>query len=167
MPLNAARTAVIRGIPLPNSAGDWGITCRFEHPLQDYLFLFDKVIHLGRLERSQLYGDVDREFVADMLHLAGRLAEEKIAPLQRMGDMEPARLEGGRVTTTTGFAEGFRAIAEGGWIGTCASPSRGGMGLPTHTTEYGQRVLQCVMCFSRAECPVVTGPDRGPGSSRQ
>ena len=102
----------------------------FRAPVQDYLFLFDKVIHLGRLERSQLYGDVDREFVADMLHLAGRLAEEKIAPLQRMGDMEPARLEGGRVTTTTGFAEGFRAIAEGGWIGTCASPSRGGMGLP-------------------------------------
>ncbi|MFZ9950182.1 MAG: acyl-CoA dehydrogenase family protein, partial [Gemmobacter sp.] len=61
---------------------------------------------------------------------AGRLAAEVLAPLNRVGDTDPARLEGGIVRTPPGFAQAYRAIAEGGWIGLAADPAHGGMGLP-------------------------------------
>ena len=34
------------------------------------------------------------------------------------------------VRTTPGFAEAYRALAEGGWVGLAADPEHGGMGLP-------------------------------------
>jgi len=39
-------------------------------------------------------------------------------------------LENGIVRTSPGYAEGFKAISEGGWIGISADPEHGGMGLP-------------------------------------
>jgi acyl-CoA dehydrogenase len=50
--------------------------------------------------------------------------------LNRNGDRHPARLENGVVRASPGFAEGYRAIASGGWIGLAANPAHGGMGLP-------------------------------------
>ena len=52
------------------------------------------------------------------------------APLNTTADRNPARLENGAVVSSPGFAEGYRAIAEGGWVGMAASPAHGGMGLP-------------------------------------
>jgi acyl-CoA dehydrogenase len=53
-----------------------------------------------------------------------------LAPLNRAGDKHPARLENGVVRTPPGFAEAYRAIAEGGWVAIAASKASGGMGLP-------------------------------------
>ncbi|MCU0902943.1 MAG: acyl-CoA dehydrogenase, partial [Tabrizicola sp.] len=61
---------------------------------------------------------------------AGRLCSDVLAPLNRVGDLNPARLENGAVVSAPGFAEAYRAIAEGGWVGMSASPDHGGMGLP-------------------------------------
>ena len=38
------------------------------------------------------------------------------------------------VRTSPGFADGYRAIAEGGWSAIAASPEHGGMGLPMAVT---------------------------------
>ena len=51
---------------------------------------------------------------------AGRLCAEVLAPLQRSGDLHPARLENGVVRTSPGFAEGYAAIRDGGWVGMSA-----------------------------------------------
>ena len=70
---------------------------------------------------------------------AGKLCENVLAPLNRAGDKHPARLENGVVRTSPGFAEGYRAIADGGWVGMAASPEFGGMGLPmTLTTAVNE-----------------------------
>ena len=61
---------------------------------------------------------------------AAKLCEDTLAPLNRAGDKHPARLENGVVRTSPGFADGYRAIADGGWVGMSASPEHGGMGLP-------------------------------------
>jgi acyl-CoA dehydrogenase len=52
-----------------------------------------------------------------MLTEAGRICEEVLAPLNRAGDLHPARLENGVVRTSPGFADGWRAVAEaaGSW----------------------------------------------------
>ena len=54
----------------------------------------------------------------------------------RAGAPEPGRrpgrraLENGKVTAAPGFAEAYKAFAEGGWNSLAADPAFGGQGLP-------------------------------------
>ena len=60
----------------------------------------------------------------------GKLCENTLAPLNRVGDEQGCKLEDGNVTTPPGFADAFTAFSEGGWIGLNASAEFGGHGLP-------------------------------------
>ncbi len=102
----------------------------YRAPLGDYLFLFEHVIGLSELAATSLYAEATPDMAQAILSEAGRMSEEVLAPLQRPGDLHPAYLKDGRVHTSPGFAEGYRTIAEGGWIGMSASPEHGGAGLP-------------------------------------
>ncbi len=102
----------------------------YRAPLADFAFLFDHVVGLAQVQATELFAEATPDLVQAILSEAGKLGEEVLAPLQRVGDMEGAVLENGVVRTPEGFAEAYRAIAEGGWIGMSASPDIGGMGLP-------------------------------------
>ena len=99
-------------------------------PLTEFRFLLDHVVGFGRVAATARFAEAAPETVEAILAEAGRLCSEVIAPLQRAGDRHPARLENGVVRTSPGFAEGYRAIVEGGWVGIAAAPEHGGMGLP-------------------------------------
>ncbi|HHL20825.1 MAG TPA: acyl-CoA dehydrogenase [Aliiroseovarius sp.] len=102
----------------------------YSAPIDDFTFLLDRVLGFAELSRTDRFGEATPELAHAILSEAGRMCAEVLAPLQRVGDLNPARLEHGRVVTSPGFAEGYRAIAEGGWIGMAASQEYGGMGLP-------------------------------------
>ncbi|HSF64883.1 MAG TPA: acyl-CoA dehydrogenase family protein, partial [Paracoccaceae bacterium] len=102
----------------------------YRAPLSEYRFLMDHVLGYARVAGTPLFAEAGAETVAAVLAEAGRMAETVLAPLQRVGDRHPARLENGIVRTPPGFAEGYRAIAGGGWNAIGASPDFGGMGLP-------------------------------------
>ncbi|XDA99297.1 acyl-CoA dehydrogenase [Sulfitobacter sp. LCG007] len=98
--------------------------------VEEFLFLFEHVVPLEPLRATEAYAEATDDITRAILTEAGRLCDEVMAPLQRNGDLHPARLENGVVRTSPGFAEGWKAIAEGGWIGIAADPAYGGMGLP-------------------------------------
>jgi acyl-CoA dehydrogenase len=98
-------------------------------PLSDYRLLLS-VLDFERVAGTARFADCTPDTVEAILTEAARLSETVLAPLNRAGDQHPARLENGVVRTSPGFAEGFRAIADGGWIGMTAQPDHGGMGLP-------------------------------------
>ena len=102
----------------------------YRAPLSEFQFLYAHVVGLEQVSGTALFADASADMVEAILAEAGRLCEETLAPLNRMGDKHPARLENGIVRTSPGFAEGYRAIADGGWVGMTASPDHGGMGLP-------------------------------------
>ena len=102
----------------------------YRAPLSEFQFLYAHVVGLEQVSGTALFADASADMVEAILAEAGRLCEETLAPLNRMGDKHPARLENGIVRTSPGFAEGYRAIAGGGWVGMTASPEHGGMGLP-------------------------------------
>ncbi len=102
----------------------------YRAPLADFAFLFDHVVGLAQVQETELFAEATPDLVQAILSEAGKLGEEVLAPLQRVGDIEGAVLENGAVRTPAGFGEAYRAIAEGGWIGMSASPEIGGMGLP-------------------------------------
>ncbi|SLN21542.1 acyl-CoA dehydrogenase [Roseisalinus antarcticus] len=106
----------------------------YRAPVSEFRFLLNHVVGFDRVAATEQFADATPDMVDAILTEAGRLCDEVIAPLQRVGDTQPARLENGVVRTPPGFGEAFAAIAEGGWIGMSASTEAGGMGLPLTLT---------------------------------
>ncbi|NNL34428.1 MAG: acyl-CoA dehydrogenase [Silicimonas sp.] len=102
----------------------------YTSPVSDIRFILDHVVPFEQVTGTERYSEATADMVSAILTEAGRLSDEVLAPLNRVGDENPARLENGVVRTSPGFDEAFRAIAEGGWIGLTADPEYGGMGLP-------------------------------------
>ena len=127
----------------------------FRAPVSEYQFLFENVVDYSVLTTVEKFEHATSDIVDAILTEAGRLCEDVIAPLQRNGDTDPARLENGVVRTSKGFADGYRAIAEGGWVSTSASPEFGGMGLPlTVTTAVNE--MMAAACLSLQLNPLMT-----------
>ncbi len=111
----------------------------FSAPVSDFRFLLDHVVGFDEVRATDRFAEATADVTDQILGGAARLCEQVLAPLQRNGDLDPARLENGRIRSSRGFAEGYRAIAEGGWVGISADPEHGGMGLPqTLTTAVGE-----------------------------
>ena len=102
----------------------------YRAPVRDIRFIMDHVVGFARVAATPRFAEVTPDMVQAILTEAGRIATDVLAPLNRAGDMHPARLENGAVVSSPGFAGGYRAVAEGGWVGMAASPAHGGMGLP-------------------------------------
>ena len=106
----------------------------YRAPVSDFQFLFDHVVGLDQVAGTDRFAEATPDMVEAILTEAGRVSSEVLAPLQREGDLHPAVLENGKVRCSPGFDAGYRAIAEGGWIGMSASAESGGMGLPVAMT---------------------------------
>ncbi|WP_293448239.1 acyl-CoA dehydrogenase [Planktotalea sp.] len=127
----------------------------YRAPLPDYQFLFDHVVGLGEVVAQARFGDATPDLTSAILTEAGRLSEDVLAPVNRDGDLTPARLENGVVRTSPGFAKAFKAIAEGGWVGMSASVEHGGMGLPmTVTTAVNEMMASA--CLSLQLAPLMS-----------
>ena len=77
----------------------------FRAPVYEYTFLFENVVDYSVLTTTEKFQDATSDMVDAILTEAGRLCEDVMYPVQRNGDIDPARLENGVVRTSTGFAE--------------------------------------------------------------
>ncbi|MEY4696673.1 MAG: hypothetical protein RIT14_1101 [Pseudomonadota bacterium] len=102
----------------------------YRAPLADLRFLMRHVVGFDRVCATARFAEAGLDTAEAVLAEAARLAESVIAPVNRAGDVQPARLENGVVRTSPGFAAAYGALAAGGWIGLSADPAHGGMGLP-------------------------------------
>ncbi|MEX0366624.1 MAG: acyl-CoA dehydrogenase [Ruegeria sp.] len=127
----------------------------YRAPVSDYEFLFRHVVGFDQVAASERFADADADVVSAILTEAGKMCEEVMAPLQRPGDLEPARLENGVLRTSPGYADGWKAIAEGGWIGISADPEHGGMGLPMTVTTAVNEMMSAA-CLSLQLAPLMS-----------
>ena len=127
----------------------------YRAPISDFRFVLDHVVNFGQVTATARFAEATPETVEAILTEAARLAENVLAPLQRAGDRNPARLENGIVRTSPGFAAGYRAIVEGGWVSIAASPEFGGMGLPMALTTAVNEMMGSA-CLSLQLNPLMT-----------
>ena len=127
----------------------------FRAPVEDYAFLFDHVVGLEQVRATERFAEATDDVTRAILSEAGKLCEDMIAPLQRPGDLHPAHLENGVVRTSPGYAEGYQAIGEGGWIGMSADPEYGGMGLPMALTTAVNEMMAAA-CLSLQLAPLMS-----------
>ncbi len=83
------------------------------------------------------FADTDGDLAAQVLDEAAKFVDSAIAPLQRSGDEEGCRFDGGQVHTPTGFRDAYQAFWQAGWPSLSCAPDDGGQGLPA--------VLECVL----------------------
>ena len=103
----------------------------YQAPVDDMKFVLRHLVGLDGVAALDGMEMVSDDLVDAVLDEAGKLAGEVIAPLNHPGDVAGSvRHDDGRVTTPEGFADAWKAMSEGGWIGLNAAPQHGGMGLP-------------------------------------
>jgi alkylation response protein AidB-like acyl-CoA dehydrogenase len=127
----------------------------YRAPLADYDLLLSQVLGYGRVAATDRFADAAPDTARAILAEAARLCETTMAPLNRVGDKMPARLENGVVRMPPGFADGYRAIAQGGWIGMAARPANGGMGLPM-TLATAVNEMMAGACLALQVAPLLT-----------
>ena len=127
----------------------------YRAPVADFRFLLAHVTGFARVTETARFAEATDETVEAILASAARLSEQVLAPLQRVGDTHPARLDNGIVRTPPGFAEGYRAMAQGGWLSVAADPQFGGMGLPV-TLATAVNDMMSGACIALHVCNVLT-----------
>jgi alkylation response protein AidB-like acyl-CoA dehydrogenase len=100
----------------------------FRAPVRDLAFSLVEAAGVERLVGA--FPDFDLETMTAVLGAAGQFADEVLAPINRVGDLNGAKYANGAVTAAPGFAEAYRKFAEGGWTGLAAETDHGGAGLP-------------------------------------
>jgi acyl-CoA dehydrogenase len=124
-------------------------------PVNDYRFLMDHVAGFGAVTATARFADTTPDLAQAILTEAAKLSTDVLAPLNRVGDQHPARLDDGQLRTPPGFASGYHAIADGGWIGMSASAQVGGMGLPMTLTTCVNEMLAAA-CLALQINPLMT-----------
>jgi hypothetical protein len=68
----------------------------FRAPIRDLVFSLTEAAEASRLAETGAFPEFDLDTAEAVLTAAGRFAEAVLAPLNRSGDQEGARLENGR-----------------------------------------------------------------------
>lgn len=127
----------------------------YRAPLIEFDFILNHVVGYGDIVATSRFAEAGRDVVSAMLGESGRVCQEVLAPLQRAGDLNPAYLENGVVRTSPGFADGFAAMAEAGWLGMAADPEYGGLGLPMAMTTAVNEMMNGA-CLSISLAPLMS-----------
>jgi alkylation response protein AidB-like acyl-CoA dehydrogenase len=99
-------------------------------PLRDMRFVMTELAGLNELSALPGFEEVNPELAEAVLEEAAKLATEVLAPLNKSGDEQGARLAKDGVVAADGFATAYRQFVAGGWSGLSGDPEFGGQGLP-------------------------------------
>jgi alkylation response protein AidB-like acyl-CoA dehydrogenase len=104
---------------------------QFRVPRRDIQFLLHDVFEFERHYAGiEAHEAPNRELIDAIVDEAARFAETELFPLNRVGDEQGCRLEGGEVTTPAGFKAAYQTYRKGGWAALAGHPEYGGQGLP-------------------------------------
>ena len=127
----------------------------YRPPLEAIEHVLTHVSQLHGVLRSKQFDSCGPEEVWAILEAIAKFAASEIAPLRRIGDLEGARLEEGRVLMPRGYKEAYASFVEGSYGSIAASPNFGGLGLP-HSVELAALELMGGADMAFGLCPILT-----------
>jgi len=110
-------------------------------PLEDMMFLFNKLRNNQKYNEIEKYKEVNSELVKDILEEAAKINQNLILPLAKSGDENPPVLENGIVRTSPGYKEVYEKFIEDGWISLSCDPKYGGQGMPKTVSTFFDEML--------------------------
>ena len=97
---------------------------------QDQLLAIRVNAGIEELAQSEKFAAAEPDMVEAIVEGIGQFAAGEWAPLNRLGDLEGAKLENGVVRLPDGFAEAYAHYVEQGWNAISGPVDFGGQGLP-------------------------------------
>jgi alkylation response protein AidB-like acyl-CoA dehydrogenase len=114
----------------------------YKAPIRDIQFVLDEVFQADDLWASMpATEEVSMELASAIYEEGARLCEGELLPINRSGDEQGARLEGGIVHTPDGFKQAYNTFADSGWIGLGGDVEYGGQGLPKMLTVMFEEMV--------------------------
>ena len=110
-------------------------------PVEDMMFLFEKLRNNKNYNEIEKYKEVNSELVKDILVEAAKINENLILPLAKSGDENPTVLENGVVRTPPGYKEAYLKYIEDGWTSLSCDPKYGGQGMPKTVSAFFDEML--------------------------
>ena len=126
-------------------------------PTRDMQFVINELAGLAEVAALPAFADqeVGPELVEAVLEEAAKLATEVLAPLNKSGDRQGARIGPEGVVPADGFTAAYQQFIEGGWNGLGCPVEHGGQGLPELLNTATQEMWNSAN-MSFALCPLLT-----------
>ena len=110
-------------------------------PVEDMMFLFEKLRNNKEYNELEKYKEVTPDLVKDILQEAAKINQNLILPLAKVGDENPAILENGVVRTPPGYKEAYKKYIDDGWTSLSCDPKYGGQGMPKTVSAFFDEML--------------------------
>ena len=113
----------------------------YNAPLEDMLFLYEKLRDNKNYNEIDKYKEVTTDLVKNILEEAAKINQNLILPLAKAGDENPTILENGVVRTPPGYKEAYKKFIEDGWTSLSCDPKYGGQGMPRTVSAFFDEML--------------------------
>lgn len=121
----------------------------FTAPTADQVLAIRVNAGIEELAAHPRFAAASADMVEAIVEGIGQFAAGEFAPLNRIGDLEGARLANGTVSLPAGFAEAYQAYVEQGWNAISGDEGFGGQGLPfTLATNVIENLGSANMAFT-------------------
>ena len=125
-------------------------------PIEDMKFGLRYLAGLDQLSSFAPFAEINTELADAVLEEAGKLAADVIAPLNHDADYQGCmHSDNGEVITPKGFADAYKAMAEGGWTAMEAEEAYGGQHMPMAISAAVNEMWQSAS-LSFALCHLLT-----------
>ena len=127
----------------------------YRAPVDDIIVAMETAAGLTPgIERGH-FGEVDPDLIRAVLEEAGKFASEELAPLNRIGDTNGAKLIGDKIEVDARMADAYQRWAEAGWGALPCPEAFGGQNLPTIVSTAATEIWNSANA-GFALCPLLT-----------
>ena len=113
----------------------------YNAPVEDMLFLYEKLRDNKNYNEIERYKEVTTDLVKNILEEAAKINKNLILPLAKSGDENPTVLENGVVRTPPGYKEAYKKFIEDGWTSLSCDPKYGGQGMPKTVSGFFDEMI--------------------------
>ena len=103
----------------------------YQAPLNDLRFALHTHAKISEILTLPIGLGLDDETIDAILEEAGKFSEQELAPTNRLGDVNGAKIVDGKVISHESLKTAFDAYRDAGWSGLRAPADYGGQGLPS------------------------------------
>ena len=127
----------------------------FASPVKQMIFALKEMANYSEIIESEIWPDLDDNFIETLLNEAAKLADNSIAPLNQSADKAGSILNNGNVSTAPGFKEAYKELVNSSWGTLSGLKDYGGQGLPKTIAVMIQELWN-TSCMSFSLCPMLT-----------
>jgi len=113
----------------------------YNAPIDDMMFLFEKLRDNKHYNELEKYKEVNSDLAKDILGQAAKITENLILPLAKVGDDMPCVFENGVVITPPGYKGAYKKFIQDGWTSLSCDPEYGGQGMPKTISAFFDEML--------------------------